>query len=87
MFRESLKLDPGELVAEVERIDTRYSERITVVAYSDGTRVLHRGREYPVDHLKPGDVVAMFVKETTRGRYESDFLSIRDRRENRDTAP
>lgn len=43
--RESLKLDPAELVAEVERIDTRYSERITVVAYSDGTRVLHRGRD------------------------------------------
>jgi hypothetical protein len=92
--RESLKLKPAEVVAQVERVDSQAkeihlrpnSERITVVAYSDDTRVIYRGRELRADDLQSGDLVAMSVKEDSPGHYQSDFLTIRERSENRDTA-
>jgi hypothetical protein len=92
--RESLKLEPAEVVAEVERVDSRSREihlrpnreRINIVAYSEGARMLYRGREHPVDHLEPGDVVAMHVTEDPPGRYHSDFVSVRARQADRDMA-
>jgi hypothetical protein len=43
--------------------------------------VIYRGRELLPDQLASGDVVALTVKEDPPGRYYSDFLSIRERRE------
>jgi hypothetical protein len=90
--RESLKLEPAEVVAEVERVDSRLkeihlrpnSDRISVVSYTGDTRVIYRGREHPVENLEAGDVVAMHVKEDPAGRFQSEFLSIRQRRQDRD---
>jgi hypothetical protein len=92
--RESLKVEPAEFVAEVAGVDSRSkqihlrpnSERITVVAYTDDTRVIYRGREFQTDDLEPGDVITMTVKEEPLGRYVSDFLTLRERRENWDKA-
>ncbi len=90
--RESLKLEPAEVVVEVERVDSRAqeiflrpnSERILVVAYGEDTRVIYRGRELQPEDLASGDVVAMTVKEDPPGRYRSHFVTIRERRKNRD---
>jgi hypothetical protein len=90
--RESLKLEPAEVVAEVERVDRRSkqiyvkpnSAGIGVVAYGDDTRVIYRGRELPAEDLQAGDVIAMTVKEDSSGYPRSDFLTIRERREDRD---
>lgn len=90
--REPLKLEPVEVVAEVERVDSRSkqihlrpnSKGIGVVSYGDDTRVIYRGRELPAGDLQAGDIVAMALKEKPAGRYHSDFLSVRERRENRD---
>jgi hypothetical protein len=92
--RESLKLEAAEVVAEVEQLDSRSKEihlrpnskRIKIIAYTDDTRVIYRGREQAVDDLRPGDVIAMQVKEEPPGRYRTEFLSIRERRETRDGA-
>jgi hypothetical protein len=92
--RDSPKLEPAEVVAEVERVDSRSkeihlrpnSEGIGVIAYSDDTRVIYRGRELPADDLRAGDIVAMSVKEDSQGRHYSEFLAIRERRENQGLA-
>ena len=92
--RESLKLEPVELVAEVEWVDSRSreihlrpnSDRISVVGYTEDTRVIYRGREHPVENLEAGDVVAMQVKEGPAGRFQSEFLSIRQRSQDRDVS-
>jgi hypothetical protein len=92
--RESVKVEPAEVVLEVERVDSRSkriylrpnNEGIGVVSYGDDTRVIYRGRELPAEDLQAGDVVGMALKEDPAGRYHSDFLSIRERRENRDTS-
>lgn len=91
--RESLKPEPAEVVAEVERVDSRSkqihlkpnTEGISVVAYGDDTRVISRGRELQAEELQAGDVIAMTVKEDHPGRYSSDFLTVRERRESRDS--
>jgi len=85
--RDSLKLEPAEVVVEVERVDAvarqirlRPSpERVTVVSYNDHTQVVYRGHELPVTDLKAGDIVAMHVKEAPPGHFYSDFLSLRER--------
>ena len=92
--RDSVKVEPAEILVEVERVDSRSkriylrpnSEGISVVSYDDSTRVIHRGRELSAEDLQAGDVVAMALKEKSAERYYySDFLSIRERRDNRDT--
>jgi hypothetical protein len=53
----------NEIVATVERVDTASREihlrpnkgRPGMVTYSAETRVMYRGREYPVTQLEPGD--------------------------------
>jgi len=58
-----------------------------VVGYSTDARVLYRGREYPVSHLEAGDIVAMQLKQDSRGNPYTDLIrvqeSIRDRDQSR----
>ena len=89
--RPTLELGQDEFVAEVDRLDSSSREihlrpnnsRTRVVGYSTDARVLYRGREYPVSQLEAGDVVAMQLKQDSRGNSYTDLIrvqeSIRDR--------
>ena len=86
---------PDEIVAAVERLDTSSSEihlrpndgRTRVVGYSTDTRVMYRGREYPVAQLEAGDIVAMQLRQDSRGNSYTDLIrvqeSIQDRNQRR----
>jgi hypothetical protein len=86
---------PDEFVATVERVNTRSREinlrpndgRTRVVGYSTDTRVMYRGREYPVSQLEAGDIVAMQLRQDSRGNSYTDLIrvqeSIRDRDQSR----
>jgi hypothetical protein len=89
--RPTLELGQDEFVAEVDRLDSSSREihlrpnnsRTRVVGYSTDARVLYRGREYPVSQLEAGDIVAMQLKQDSRGNSYTDLIrvqeSIRDR--------
>jgi hypothetical protein len=93
--RPGLELGPDEFVAEVERLDTSSREihlrpndsRTRVVGYSTAARAVYRGREYPVTQLESGDIVAMQLKQDSRGNPYTDLIrvqeSIRDRNQSR----
>ncbi len=93
--RPTLELGQDEFVAEVERLDTSSREihlrpnnsRTRVVGYSADARVVYRGREYPVAQLEAGDIVAMQLKQDSRGNSYTDLIrvqeSIRDRNQGR----
>jgi hypothetical protein len=82
---------PDEIVATVERLDASSSEihlrgmdrRSRVVGYSADTQVVYRGREYPVTQLAVGDIVAMQLKQDSRGNSYTELIrvqqSVRDR--------
>lgn len=86
---------PDEIVAEVERLDTSSREihlrpndsRTRVVDYTTDARVMYRGREYSVSQLEAGDIVAMQLKQDSRGNSYTDLIrvqeSIRDRDQSR----
>jgi hypothetical protein len=62
-------LRAGEILAEVDRIDPQRREirlreesgRALVLSYDQATRVIYQGREYGVENLEAGDVVALRV--------------------------
>jgi len=93
--RPTLELGQDEFLAEVERLDTSSREihlrpnnsRTRVVGYSADARVVYRGREYPVAQLEAGDIVAMQLKQDSRGNSYTDLIrvqeSIRDRNQGR----
>jgi len=80
-----------ELTATVERVNAESREinlrpndgRTMVIGYSTDTRVLYRGREYPVSELETGDIVAIQLRQDSRGNSYTDLIrvqeSIRDR--------
>jgi hypothetical protein len=84
-----------EIVATVERINTGSRQislrpndgRTRVVGYSTDTRVMYRGREYPVSQLEAGDIVAMQLRQDSRGNSYTDLIrvqeSIQDRNQRR----
>ena len=86
---------PDEFVATVERVNTGSREidlrpnhgRARVVRYSTDTRVMYRGREYLVSQLEPGDIVAMQLRQDSRGDSYTDLIrvqeSVRDRDQRR----
>lgn len=86
---------PDEIVATVERLDASSREihlrgtdrRSRVVGYSADTQVVYRGREYPVTRLEAGDIVAMQLKQDSRGNSYTDLIrlkqSIADRNQGR----
>ena len=93
--RPTLELGQDEFVAEVERLDTSSREihlrpndsRTRVVGYSNEARVMSRGREYPVTQLEAGDIVAMRLRQDSRGNSYTDLIrvqeSIQDRNQRR----
>jgi hypothetical protein len=93
--RPTLELGQDEFVAEVERLDTSSREihlrpndsRTRVVGYSTEARVMYRGRDYPVTQLEAGDVVAMRLRQDSRGNSYTDLIrvqeSIQDRNQRR----
>src|SRR5688572_25647958 len=76
---------PDEFVATVERINTGSREidlrpndgGTRVVGYSTDTRVMYRGREYPVSQLEAGDIVAMHLRQDARGNSYTDLILVR----------
>jgi hypothetical protein len=81
-----------EFVAEVERINTGSREislrpndgRTRVVGYSTDARVLYRGREYPVTQLEAGDIVAMQLRQDSRGNSYTDLIRVQENIRDRD---
>jgi len=75
-----------ELVATVERVNTSSREiflrpisgRSRVVSYSAETRVMFRGREYPVSRLESGDVVAMQLEKDSRGNPHTHLIRVQE---------
>lgn len=73
--------DQRDLVAEVERVDTSPREihlrensgRTSVVGYDASTRVIYRGREYSVNQLEAGDIVAVELK---RGLLDKSYANL-----------
>lgn len=76
-----------EIVGTVERVDRgdreihlRTSEaRTAVVRYDSGTIVQHRGRDFRVEELRPGDLVLVQVRRDSRGDRYADVIRLRDR--------
>jgi hypothetical protein len=58
-----------------------------MVVYSTDARVLYRGREYPVTQLEAGDIVAMQLRQDSRGASYTDLIrvqeSVQDRNQSR----
>ena len=81
-----------EIVATVEQVNTASREihlrpndsRTRVVGYSADTRVLYRGREYPVSQLETGDVVAMQLTQDSRGNSYTDLIRVQENIRDRD---
>jgi hypothetical protein len=48
-----------------------------MVTYSAETRVIDRGREYPVTQLEPGDIVAMQLGKDSRGNPHTHLILVR----------
>jgi hypothetical protein len=76
----------NELVATVERVDTASrlihlrpnKGRPGIVTYSAETRVMYRGREYPVTKLEPGDMVAMQLGKDSRGNPHTHLIRVQE---------
>ena len=89
--RESQPLQ-DEILATVERVDTgsreinlrRNDGRTGVVGYSIDTRVMYRGREYPVSQLEAGDVVVMQLRQDSRGNSYTDLIRVQENVRDRD---
>jgi hypothetical protein len=75
-----------EFVATVERVNSSSNEihfrptsgRPAVVTYSAETRVMFRGREYPVTQLQSGDVVAMQLEKDARGNSHTHLIRVQE---------
>jgi hypothetical protein len=76
----------NEIVATVERVDIAFREiylrpnkgRPGMVTYSAETRVMYRGREYPVTKLEPGDMVAMQLGKDSRGNPHTHLIRVQE---------
>jgi hypothetical protein len=82
---------PDEFVATVERVNTGSREinlrpndgGTRVVGYSNDTRVMDRGREYPIGQLEAGDIVAMQLRQDSRGNSYTDLIRVQESRQDR----
>jgi hypothetical protein len=75
----------NEIMATVERVDTasreiylRPNKGPGMVTYSAETRVMYRGREYPVTQLEPGDIVALQLGKDSRGNPHTHLIRIQE---------
>lgn len=89
--RPTLELGQDEFVAEVERLDTSSREihlrpnnsRNRVIGYTTDARVVSRGREYPVTQLEAGDIVAMRLRQDSRGNSYTDLIRVQESSQDR----
>ena len=94
--RPTPQLASDEIVGEITSIDSRlrqiYFRPVTEVSsrpptrtirFDDNTRVLYRGREYPVSSLEVGDVVALQVGQSDPAR-NADLIRVQQSRRDRD---
>ena len=84
--RPTLPEGQPDVVGSVERVDLAArrlylrpsgGER-RVVAYSRDAQVFYRGRVYPMTRLAPDDVVAMQLKQDSRGDSYVDLIRIQE---------
>jgi hypothetical protein len=76
-----------EVAGTVERINRMDREihlrtpdaRTTVIRYDSSTVIANRGRNFPVDELRPGDLVLVQVRSDSRGERYADVIRLRDR--------
>ncbi len=84
--RPALELGQDEFVAEVEQVNTSSREihlrpnnsRTRVVGYNSDARVVYRGREYSVTQLAGGDIVAMQLRQDSRGNSYTDLIRVQE---------
>lgn len=75
---------PSEMVRTVARIDSASNEihlraspgHPGMVTYSAETRVMHLGRDYPVNQLQNGDIVAMQMGMDSRGNPHTHMIRL-----------
>jgi hypothetical protein len=75
-----------ETVRTVERVDTGSNQihlrpsagHPGMVTYSAETRVMFRGREFPVSRLESGDVVAMQLIKDPRGNPHTHLIRVQE---------
>lgn len=83
-----------ELTGEVEWVDTRlhlvevrtWDGHVRSVGYDTRTRMMYRLRDYPIDSLKRGDIVAMRVQRDSYGHPHTDLIDLREFAEERRVA-
>lgn len=76
----------GDIVGEIQNVDSRASEivirsdsgRTTRVRYDSRTQVVYQRRNYSVSNLEPGDYVAMRVDSDRDGRLYTDLVTVRE---------
>jgi hypothetical protein len=79
-------LGGGDVVGEVEHVDTRAREielrtdsgRTSVVRYDDRTQVVYQQRSYSVASLEPGDYIAARVQQDRDGRDYTNSITVRE---------
>ncbi|MGZ8521301.1 MAG: hypothetical protein ACXWX7_14265 [Candidatus Binatia bacterium] len=94
--RPTPQLDSDEFVGEITGVDSRLKQihlrpatevssdaSIQTVRYDDNTQVLYRGREYSVNSLEVGDVVALQVWYRDRER-SANLIRVQQSRRDRD---
>jgi hypothetical protein len=87
-------LSGGDVVGEVEYIDTRAREieirtdsgRTAALRYDDRTEVLYRERTYEVANLERGDYIAARVQRDRDGRDFTDTITVKESVQERGTA-
>lgn len=75
-----------EIVGEVRYLDARArqievrtkGDRIRLVNYSPSTRVIYRGKEYSVERLERGDVVAISAWRDGYGDFHGEEIVIQE---------
>ena len=76
----------GDVVGEVEHVDTRAREieirtdsgRTSVVRYDDRTQVVYQQTSYSVASLEPGDYIAARVQQDRDGRDYTNTITVRE---------
>ena len=94
--RPTPQLDGDEIVGEIADIDSRLKHiylrpaaevsrgtSTQTVRYDDNTQVLYRGREYSVNSLEVGDIVALQVWHRDRER-SANLIRVQQSRRDRD---
>ena len=82
--RPTLPEGEPDVIAIVDRVDVAArllylrspSGERRSVAFTDEAQVFYRGREFPITRLLSGDVVAMQIKQDSRGESYVDLIRL-----------